>query len=312
MEPLEISSWADFKALCIVKKRLPCQYADAGTFYTILGPDFNNIVWRTGIAKTDPKNDDQIDFEANYKDGFNLPMIMNDGRERVYNSVRPFGTRIMYMGRGDNIANNYSVGGGTDFKVVHPAEGGNNPETFYLDWNTIENETYLFTGMVSFKGMVFDEITLISVPRVTVTSVGSNTNFNTYGGYLIIPAAGNGTTVVQPSDMRLVQVLQNEDGSIPAGYWNADYSLSTHEFSNVTPAPAGNGGYNMFAAEVTLTVFALHLYLNGDVNNWIVPPCQEVDQLPHGIRMKASMATVGEDHAWTFAMMMVMYRKRTT
>jgi hypothetical protein len=100
---LEISSWTDFKSLCVTSKGLLCQYTDAGTYYTILGPDANGIMWRTGIAKTDPRGSDQADFEDNHKANFNKPMTGNVNVAGVTASTLPMTERGFQDLTGHNV-----------------------------------------------------------------------------------------------------------------------------------------------------------------------------------------------------------------
>ncbi len=234
----------------------------------------------------------------------------DDGRARVYNTVRPWGTRIMYMGQSDDISDPTKIGGGPVNKMVHTI-GGDDPQSLYIDFNTIVNPTYAYLFMAAFKDFQFDELTMIGVPRLTTATSGSNTNYNTYGGYLIVPAAGDGTTVIADEDRVLVEVHVREDGTRPAGYWNADFNPTTKQFENITPAPDGTGWYNMFVAEVTLVNFCLKAVLNGTIQGWMMTPSHEADGIAHGVRLKISVDTIGEDHAWTFGVTVVCYREKT-
>jgi hypothetical protein len=238
------------------------------------------------------------------------PNMTEDGRNRVYDTVRPWGTRIMYMGQSDDITDPTKIGGGPVNKMVH-ATGGNDPQSMYIDFNTIINDTYAYLFMASFKDFQFDELTMTGVPRLTTVSSGSNTNYNTYGGYLIVPAAGNGTTVVADENRVLVAVHVNEEGVKPPAYWNADFNTTTKVFENITPAPAGDGWYNMFAAEVPLVNFCLKAVLNGTIQGWMMTPSHEADKIAHGVRLKISVDTIGDDHDWTFGVTVVCYRQKT-
>lgn len=241
---------------------------------------------------------------------YSAPNQTEDGRERVYNTVRPWGTRIMYMGQSDDISDPTSIGGGPVNKMNHLV-GGNDPQIMYLDFNTIINETYVYMTMVSFEGAKFDEMTVTGVPRLTTVTAGSNTNYNTYGGYLILPAAGDGTTAIEDEDRVMVEVHVKEDGVKPPGYWNADFNPVTKKFENITAAPDGTGWFNMFVAEVSLVNFSLKSFLNGKTEGWIVTPSHEADKIAHGVRMKFSVDTIGEDHDWAFAVTIICYRQRT-
>ena len=68
---LELSTWTQFKNLCILTKNLNCQFTEDATRYDFYGPDANNLTWHTSIMKSEPRNEDQIDFEDNHKTSFN-------------------------------------------------------------------------------------------------------------------------------------------------------------------------------------------------------------------------------------------------
>jgi hypothetical protein len=290
------------------------QEIQASTIVTALDyinalPTICDVWFKDALSSTD---EDTLDTIVANTDPNPLPSPNEtvDGRARVYNTVRPWGTRIMYMGQSDDISDPTKIGGGPVNKMVH-AIGGSDPQSMYLDFNTIVNDTYAYLFMAAIKDFQFDELTMVAVPRLTTTSAGSNTNYNTYGGYLIIPAAGNGTTVVADADRVLVAVKTREDGTRPPGYWNADFNSTTKLFENITPAPDGTGWYNMFKVEVPLTNFALKAMLNGTINGWELTPSHEADMIAHGVRLKITVDTVGDDHAWTFAVTAVCYRQKT-
>lgn len=65
---IQLSTWADFKATCIVKKNLNCQFGENDTRYELVGPDANGLSWVYELPKGTP---DATDFETNYKAAFN-------------------------------------------------------------------------------------------------------------------------------------------------------------------------------------------------------------------------------------------------
>lgn len=68
MKLLELSGWSAFKATCITRKELNCQFTELEDRYDLYGPDKNSLVWHTTILKDGGA--DAIEFEA-VKDSWN-------------------------------------------------------------------------------------------------------------------------------------------------------------------------------------------------------------------------------------------------
>ena len=186
---------------------------------------------------------------------------------------------------------------------------GNKKKVLYVDLNSIDNETHIYSGLINWTGAKLDSMTFEIEPQVTDSSAGTSTNYNLYGGFLIVPASGDGTLTVDSGDIRLVQCVENEYGTRPAGYWDADFNTSTEEFENITPNALGTGEFNMFALPVTLARFINKAALLGD---W---GCDlggyDITQLGHGGRCKITLQTRGDDHEWYWCANMRLYRKKT-
>lgn len=71
--PLELTSWAQFKAICITEKGLDCQYTEGADRYDLFGPDANNLTWHTVILKNGGA--EQVEFDATYKALFNKKIL---------------------------------------------------------------------------------------------------------------------------------------------------------------------------------------------------------------------------------------------
>lgn len=65
---LEITSWAGFKATCIAKKNLNCQFTETDTRVDVYGPDADDILWHSAFLK---ESEDYTDFDTNYRAKFN-------------------------------------------------------------------------------------------------------------------------------------------------------------------------------------------------------------------------------------------------
>lgn len=295
-----------------------------GSYYTIPTPA-DQIQWgldqkfAAALSSTPPTvavNDgiEDLDFASARRLLEDRGLEDIDGRPIVHNTPRKFGLYTYYTSSGDNQADPSAVGGSTDpdnqlrFNMV----SGTNTMIKYMDLNTVANETHIAQGGLQWINGLNDKMTLELVPRVTTYSAGSNTNYNLYGGYLIIPAAGDGTITVNPADMQLVEMPLREDGTRAAGYWNADYNMTTKQFENITAAPSGDGVYNMFGLEVCLQRFGNTIFVLGD--GCKVLPSYDSSQLGHNIRIKVicdtNVSEVGP-HSWMANVTLILHRKKT-
>lgn len=155
-----------------------------------------------------------------------------------------------------------------------------------------------------------------------VNAIISNpTTYKLYGGYLIVPYSfPYGTPIDVVSDLTaptlddegfggLVYMSDNDQGTTPTAFWNATYNSTTSLFENITPAPAGDGRYNIFAVETTLVRFlnSIPLLDNGNV----CFSSSDTDQLGHGMRLKITITTNTTsvpDHAWSAACTICAHR----
>lgn len=232
-----------------------------------------------------------------------------DGRAIKHNTPRKIGTYTYYTGSGDCTEDALDVGGDDeDLLCGHHEVGQPTTQVTYFEFNTIANETHLYCGSIQWKDALGDHITFEVVPHVTPYTSGSGTNFLLYGGYLILPAAGNGNITVNPANIKLVQCVANEFGVKPAGYWNATFNPSTKLFENLTPAN-GNGDYNIFGAEIVLQRFVNKFQLLGTGNYQL--PSNDISQMPHGSRFKTTACTKGADHDWWWVTNVNLFRKKT-
>ena len=229
-----------------------------------------------------------------------------DNKIFVQETSRPMNTTTYFTSQGDDISGPTKIGGGQMMSITHNI-GDSITQNIYIDWNIKENKTYIHEGYVMWKDASFDTLSLSIVPTITTYIAGTNTNYNLYGGYLIIPAAGNGT--ITPVDVHLIEMpISRDRGTRAVAYWDADYSTTTHTFSNIRANPTGLGQYMMFAAEVTLSKF---------VNKWILLnsgfimlQTSDSEEMGCGMRLKFSLNTEGTDHNWQAACGITMHREK--
>jgi len=233
-----------------------------------------------------------------------------DGKLYVNSTSRPIGSTICFSSEGDDPSSRSLVGGGTPTVLQHEI-GDPTTQTLYLDLNIKENPTYLHEGYIMWEGAFYDSLSMRVVPKVTPVTPGTGTFFNLYGGYLIVPANGDGLINVNTADMQLVEMLPNIETNIrPAAYWDADYdSTNTHSYLNIRPNYNAKGCYNMFGTEVTLNVFARNLLMLN--SGFIQLQTSESSEIGDGMRIVFETKTHGDDHKWSAAGILTMHRKRT-
>ena len=238
------------------------------------------------------------------------------GKIRVHQTSRQFGTYVYFTGAGDDPLNPKDIGSGERF-VFHHKVGDPQQVIEYFDFNTYMNETYIHEAYITWENAKFDYVDLDFVTVSPEISGAANTNFNLHDGYLIVPAAGDGniqiTSDITTCHGGLFQCKENELGVMPQGFWNADGNIDTARFENITPAPAGDGEFNIFGGELHLARLVNHIPLLG--NGFQQLQSSDVDIIPHGLRMKITANTNIEgdieDHDWSLAFMLVLHRTRS-
>jgi hypothetical protein len=236
------------------------------------------------------------------------------GKLRVHQTSRKFGTMIVWSGEGDDSDNPLVVGGGAKLAFAYKA-GQTDPLVKYIDYNMVENETWLHEGYVTWEDAQLDTLDLQVVPRVTSTISG--TSYGVYNGYLIVPTnPGEGsidiTSDITQHDGGLVYMPPNDLGVRSTAFWNAEWDTNTKTYTNISPAPLGDGEYNMFSNEIVIAQFVRKMTLIG--SGFIALNSSDTDQLGHGMRLKMIADTNTEDytdHDWRIACMMCLHREKS-
>ena len=269
-----------------------------------------------------PDNIDDVQYVEIRGTSNPLPVDLFDefrdasGKLRVHQTSRNNGTMICWTGEGDDTSDPTLVGGGTPLSFAYKI-GQTDPLVRYIDFNLVENKTYLHEGYISWQSAELDWIDLQLVSRVTGTVAATGTTFNLYAGYLIIPAyPGTGTiqltTDITQIDGGLVYMPLNDQGLRGPSFWNATWDKAIQRYTNITPAPTGNGQYNMFDQEVVLAHFVRHMHLLGD--GFIALNSSDTDELGSGMRLKLTADTNKEttvDHDWAFACLLCLHRQKS-
>ena len=254
-----------------------------------------------------PSTAEQVELSEEYRD--------RSGKLRVQQTSRKLGMKTYFTGAGDDLTSVSDVGGGELLAIDHTISGSTT-QSVTIDFNIVENETWVHEGYISWKNSHHDTVTFEMVASTVDYTASSGTYYNLYGGYLVIPAAGDGTIAIT-SDITthsggLVYMPLNDLGEAPTAYWNADWNSTTNQFENIAAAPAGNGQYNMFTVSVTLAKFANRLPLLKD--GFMMLQTSDVEQLGQGMRFKLTGTTdtshIG-DHDWSLAGILTMFREKT-
>lgn len=241
----------------------------------------------------------------------------SEGKLYVHQTSKIVGTMTYWTGKGDKIDDVTDIGNGNNFTISNYI-GDSDITSIYLDFNVINNKSYLHEGYFIWEdAKMGDFITLESVVNTVSYEAGTNTNYNLYGGFLVVPAAGDGTInitsdITNPciSGGSLVEVFTDETGYKPPAYWNADFNETTNKFENITAAPLADGNYNMYTVELVGNRFVNHIPVLKD--GFEMLQSSDSTYYPHGIRIKVTIFTTNDDHIWHFGGILTMHRERTS
>lgn len=239
-----------------------------------------------------------------------------EGKLYVQQTSRILGTMTYWTGRGDLNNDVTDIGNGEKFVIQH-LPGDSENQIVYLDFHTINNKTNLHEGYFIWSGAKFgDFITLESVVNTVSYESATNTNYNLYGDFLVVPAAGDGTINIT-SDITdpainggsLVEVYTDEMGYKPPAYWDADFNSTTNLFENIRPNYTATGQFNMYTVELVGNRFVNSIpVLN---NGFEMLQSSDSTFYPHGIRIKATITTTNVDHDWQFGGILTLHREKT-
>jgi len=241
--------------------------------------------------------------------GYNQKLLSTfDNKLFVQNTPRPIGTFTTFSSQGDDLNNPHDVGNGQKFQLDHKI-GDPLEQYVYGDFNIMCNKTYAQEGYGIWETANFDQLLIEIVPQVTVYAPGTNTYFDLYNGYLVVPAAGNGHINIEPQNMRLVEMPYSIDEPTkrqsPA-FWDADYDDNTHQFYNIRPNFTASGQFNMFTVELVFERIVNYIILGSKSMNL---KTNDVAELGHGMRIRMIFKTNAPDHDWKMACMFMFNRQ---
>lgn len=235
------------------------------------------------------------------------PKTTLDNKMFVASTSRPFGTVSQFTSEGDSTGNPVAVGGGQKL-MLHHQVGDSTEQHVYIDLNTAENKTYLHEGYVMWQDATFDSVSMRAVPKVTPYMDGTNTFFDLYDGYLIVPAPGTGSIQILDDQQLVESPISLDYGQRDPSLWTADWDTTSHSFTNLNAAPAMDGTYNMFGVEVPFARFC-NVVLLGHGNMHF--PTADVMQLAPGARIKITFKTEAPDHDWKASCVIGLARENT-
>jgi len=257
-------------------------------------------------------NDGVNDLDATRGDKYikDIELGEPDGRIVVHQTSRKRGLITYFTGCGDDEMDETNIGSGGQMINAHHLATDMMTQSYTVYFNTIENETHMHEGYLQWKDALNDRMTMEFVPKTTATSAGTNTMYNLYGGYLVVPAAGDGTLDINNMDRVLVGVPLNEEGvQAGAGYWDADWNYTTKEFENITANGSGTGKYNMFTVAVTLERFVNKICMLG--SGFIHLSTSDSSMVGHNMGVKFTLAIMGTNHDMWWNSSLTLHRRKT-
>jgi hypothetical protein len=234
------------------------------------------------------------------------------GRLRVHQTSRNEGLAIHWTSVGDDRNTPTKFGNGSHLSHRHHV-GDSTSEIVYIDFNGLLNESWIHEVVLTWADCDLDTIIVDIVPDVCSIMDSTAGNFTKYEAILLpaVPGTGNCNII---SDVYAYRggLVARDNPSDPTqeaspAFWNANFNEETERFENLTPAPNGDGAYNIFHEERILnrTFNEIQLLKNG----FQIFNSSDTDQLTHGLRLRVEFKTNLPDHEWTVSGILVMHRK---
>lgn len=234
-----------------------------------------------------------------------------DGKPMMTTSPRPIGTYTYFSSQGDDSSDQSTIASGNKLKFKHLV-GDAVDVIQYFDVNSIINETHINKATVQWCGALNDIIEGMVVPQVTEVIDLTGGNFTVISGIVVATPAGYGNKNLDLNNAKLVEMVPNEFGVTPSGYWDATYNTTTKAFENITFNPTGYGQFNIFASELKLFRF-IPCFCMLDKGTYEIPS-EDTSRVGHNMRIKVTYRTdvVDEaDHNWSANVALRLYRKKT-
>lgn len=273
--------------------------------------------------KTDLSNDEKtvLDGIVSEHTGEHLPSVIPvqkvelnspkalDMKPFVQTTPRPIGTFSYWCSEGDAQDTPEDIARGETIAFHHQV--GDPAEAIkYLDINAIRNDTYIHGSFIQWDGAKLDKVEAEICTKVSPLYAGTGTSYMVVSGVLVQVPAGYGNIATPVWDnMNPIQMVKNEHGYRPPGYWDCTYNSTTKKFENFIFRADGSGEFNIFSEEVELNCFLPAYVMLGNKSH--VFQSYDVSQLGHNFRVKVIVNTIGTDHEWFFCGAISLYRKKT-
>jgi len=279
----------------------------------------------SGIVAVHDGIDDSIDYQPvkimAVDEGTHMNTSIYDvpvdrsGKLRVHQTSRKLGLRIMWTGVGDDPSDITKAGGGEYIYFIHTASGIDT-KMKYIDFNIVENETWIHEGYITWNNCNMDTLTLQMVPRTVTVSGVTGGDKTVYGDYIVVPTPpGQGdyevvNDLTEPNG-GLVYMPNNDLDEPPTAYWDADYNSETKKYENIRPNYTAQGRYNIFSYEVIFAEFIKQIPLLA--TGFVPLNSSDTDQVGHGMRLKLITSTCTEvaPHDWSVACIICLHRDRS-
>ena len=241
-----------------------------------------------------------------------------DLRPIVHATPRKIGTYTYYTGCGDDPSNLNNIGGDIVWSrmlTFFSAAENNEPVKKEVVFNSINNETYIFQGIVEYINAENDFFSMRIVAQKSEFvsgQAGTSYELDPESG-IFLPAQGLGTYSID--NPILIEMPLNEHGTRHPGFWDAGYDTSSGVFYNITPNMLGEGRFNIFSTEVDVHQFGYAVPVL--VNGMKALTSHDNSQIGHNMKLIFEAHTNiiasegGGPHEWMSNITLILYRKKT-
>jgi hypothetical protein len=232
-----------------------------------------------------------------------------DNRMIVKPSIRPLLSYGCFTNPGDNIAIPGDKGGDSVFMKIDHKIGDPASQPVEQSFNVEGNRSWVWDGFIQWKNANFDYLTFEIRTRPTTYTTATGTNFYKSSSGVILPVSGTGNITISDTLVEVYPVStvpKTDTGVCPAAYWNLTYSNGV--YSNLTPAPTGNGKYNLFWADACLKRYINKFVMLGDGTFSFL--ATDPSELGTNLRLVYTFTTNTPDHGWQACVNISMFREK--
>jgi hypothetical protein len=256
----------------------------------------------------------QANIDELYK--INLGLKTVDNRIITVDNSRPLFTRKYFTSVDDDITDSKNCGDGTSKLFINHKINDPLQKVIEQRFNTYLNDTWFFRGYLQFTNALFDEMCFEVRPEVSECNPAQGSNFYKLpSNGIIIPVDGWGNVNINLNSKYVYPVEcvpRTDNGERPAGFWNCDFDEETNSFKNITPAPNGDGLYNIFGEEYILKRHINKFQMLGTGSYEF--DTKDASRLGSNLRLITIFNTYVDennpDHEWQACINMSMFREK--